>query len=100
MSSRDYLQELIQKERVAILKRDGWRCTVIDDPLKRAHNQAFGRGATELAGKVQSLREREGPRRCTTTGSEVDVVDGRTMCPRHAEEHRRGTEGETNVDCS
>ena len=51
-------------ERLAILRRDGYRCTtVVED---RLHG---------------------GRHRCTTMGSEITVRDGRAMCPRHAREH-------------
>ena len=46
-----------------VLRRDHWHCTAIYQP------------PSQLSGW--------GPRRCPAVGSEMDVVDGQTRCPRH-----------------
>lgn len=56
-----------------ILDRDGWRCTVIIRP------------------RIVRTRLREWtiprePTRCPVMGSEMVVVDGKTLCPKHARE--------------
>lgn len=53
--------------------RDGWRCTAIVQPRR-----------FDKAGKTWWFPPEA--RRCGVVGSEMVVVDGRTLCPRHARE--------------
>lgn len=56
------MDDLTSAERRQILDRDGWQCT-------------SGREHRHRPGEVY---------RCTVSGSEIVVKDGRAQCPMHA----------------
>lgn len=66
-------ETLSDAERTAVRDRDGWQCTATIQP----------RTFTNAHGTVTIPRE---PRRCPIMGSEMVVLDGRTLCPKHARE--------------